>query len=172
MARAVRECIAIEHHERWQCQTIVGNNRGRCPYIGRTLIEDTHVIFGFFANDPSKEARQLGKDVVNVVGMAEQTYRPELLDDIARITRDGIAQIVTLCGDNAHYQARELDRYKTLHRDARRQNSQVGLTAYTLIIINTRATALGELGAPVCVLIEEFLQRWPAKLTDESTLAG
>ena len=130
------------------------------------------MIFGFFANNPSKQARQLGKDVANVVGMAEQTYRPELLGEIARISRDGIAQIVTLCGDNEHYRARELDRYKSLHRDARRQNSQVGLTAYTLIIINTRATALGELGAPVCALIEEFLQRWPAQVTDASTLAG
>ena len=130
------------------------------------------MIFGFFANSPSKEARQLARDVVNIVGMAEQTYRPELLEEIARMTRDGIAQIVNVCGDNAHYRARELDRYKSLHRDARRQNSQTRLTAYTLIIINTRAAALAEVGEPACGLIDAFLQRWPATMTDESTLAG
>ena len=140
----------------------------------KRVADETNMIFGFFAKNPNKEARQLARDVTNIVGMAEQTYRPELLDDIARITRDGIKQMDDLCGDNAMCQARELDRYKILHRDARRQNSQVGLTAYTLIIINTRAAAFGEVGSPVHALIEQFLDRWPTKVESEGegTLAG
>ena len=128
------------------------------------------MIFGFFASNPQKQARQFGKDVTTIVEMAEQTYRPELLVDIARITRDGIEQMTRLYGDDSTLQARELDRYKALHRDARRRNSHVGLTAYTLIIINTRAAALGDEGAPVCAVFEQFLQRWPAQGEPDGTL--
>ena len=130
------------------------------------------MIFGFFAKNPSKEARQLTKDVTKIIEMVEQTYRPELLAEIARITRDGIEQIVTRCGEDASCRARELDRYKSLHREARRQNSQGGLTAYTLIIINLRAAALGEVGLPVVALIEQFLERWPGQVKPVDTLAG
>lgn len=136
------------------------------------------MIFGFFAKKPEKEARELARDVGNIIGMAEQTYRPELLEEIARITRDGLAQIETLCADDSICQARQLDVYKSLHRDARRANAQAGLTAYTLIIINLRARPLGDIGDPVRGPIDEYLQRWPAKAdpdTDsesEGTLAG
>jgi hypothetical protein len=129
------------------------------------------MIFGFFEKNLSKEARQLRKDVASIVGMVESTYRPELLDKIARMTRDGIIKVQNLCGDDATYRAREVDRYKVLHRDARRQNAQGELTAYTLIIINTRALAYGELGAPVCALIDEFLQRWPGEVEAEDVMA-
>ena len=130
------------------------------------------MIFGFFAANPNKEARQLANDAANIIETAEQTYRSELLDEIAQTTRDGISKLLERCADDASCQARELDRYKALHREARRQNSQAALTAYTLLIINTRAAALGEVGAPVCALIEQFIQSRPARAESEDTLAG
>jgi len=130
------------------------------------------MIFGFFTPNPHKEARQLAKDVTSIIDMVEQTYRPELLNEIADTTREGIGHIAERCGDDTTCRTRELDRYKALHRESRRQNLQGGLTAYTLIIINTRATALGEVGAPVCALIEQYLQRWPAQSTSEGTPTG
>ena len=130
------------------------------------------MIFGFFAANPDKEARQLANDAAKIIEMAEQTYRSDLLDEIAQTTADGIRQVLERCADDAICRTRELDRYKSLHREARRQNSQGELTAYTLIIINTRAAALGEVGAPVCAQIEQFIQRRPARTESEDTLAG
>ena len=96
------------------------------------------MIFGFFAKNPQKEVRRLAADVRSIIDMAEQTYRPQLLDEIASITRKEIKRMADRCGDDATCRARELDRYKSLHREARKQNLQGELTAYTLLIINTR----------------------------------
>jgi hypothetical protein len=130
------------------------------------------MIFGFFARNPDKEARQLAKDAASIIDMAETTYRPELLEEIAEITRYGLDSMQRNCADDEVLRARELDRYKSLHREARRQNAQAKLTAYTLIIINTRALAVAQAGTPACDHINEFLQRWPATEEPEGTLLG
>jgi hypothetical protein len=61
-----------------------------------------------------------------------------------------------------HTQSREqmLYRFRQLHADARRRMDQVGLTAYTLLIIQLRASALGEIAAPAVAAIDEFTSRW------------
>lgn len=130
------------------------------------------MIFGFFARDPNKEASQLAKDAASIIDMAETTYRTELLDEIARVTRYGLDNIERNCADDEVLRARELARYKSLHREARRENAQAKLTAYTLIIINTRALAVAQAGTPACEHISAFLQRWPAEEETESTLLG
>jgi hypothetical protein len=137
------------------------------------------VIFGFLKRSPEKQARELNKDAGNIVEMAEQTYRTDLNEQIANLTRDSIEQISSHCGSDQDCQAHEIERYKILHREARRKASQVGLTAYTLIIIHTRSLPLGNLGAPARQAIDEFCQRWPGNpetsgkpTVDEGTLAG
>ena len=130
------------------------------------------MIFGLFAKDPHKEVRRLAADVRSIIDMAEQTYRPQVLDEIANITRKDIKRVAERCGDDATCRARELDRFKSLHREARKQNQQGELTAYTLLIINIRAEDCGELGDPVRASIDQFLQRWPAAPEPQDTLAG
>ena len=88
------------------------------------------------------------------------------------MTRNGIAQMDDLAGDDRVRRETELARYKTLHREARRRHDQTGLTAYTLVIIHTRSLKLGELGAPAREIIEEFLAQWPADGEPEGTLEG
>ena len=130
------------------------------------------MFFGLFRKNPEREARQLHKDARIVVDMARQTYRAQLLIDIARITREGLTQIEELCGDDAAKRAREIDRYQALHREARRQHDQVGLTAYTLVIIHARSLDLSGLGAPARTAIQEFLDEWPADRQQDGTLPG
>jgi hypothetical protein len=125
-----------------------------------------------FFNNPEREVRQLNTDAASVIEMARQTYREELLGEIARLTRDGVAQVHDLCGDNAECIQREVDRYKTLHRESRRQHKQAGLTAYTLVIIHARSIAFGEAGAPARSAIEQFLAEWPSEHHGEGTLPG
>jgi hypothetical protein len=49
---------------------------------------------------------------------------------------------------------------KERHRDARRRRDQIQLTAATLSIIYLRARELGQLGAPVCEIIDNAMERW------------
>ena len=104
------------------------------------------MLFGLFDN-PQREARRLAKDARAVADLARHTYRDSILEEIARLTRDSLAQVADLCGDDAACIAREVDRYKTLHREARRQFNQVGLTAYTFVIIHAESLRLAEAGA-------------------------
>lgn len=129
-------------------------------------------MFGLFRRDTARDARQLNKDAVAVVELARGTYRAEVLREIARITRDGIAQLEDLCGGDAVCRAREIDRYKMLHRESRKQLNQVGLTAYTLVIIHARSLATGDAGAPARAAIADFLSDWPPDREPDGTLPG
>ncbi len=130
------------------------------------------MIMGLFRKDPAREARQLNKDAVAVLDLARGTYRADVLREIARITRDGIAQLEELCAGDENCRAREIDRYKSLHRESRRQFNQVGLTAYTLVIIHGRSLYCGEAGAPARQAIDEFLAEWPDGGERQGTLPG
>ncbi len=124
-------------------------------------------VFGLF-NNPQREAARLSRDAQTVVDMARQTYRAEGNREIALLTRAGIRQISELCGDDASCLEGELDRFKTLHQEAKRQLNQLALTAYTLIIINTRAGMLGQVGAPAIAAVQSFVDDW-AHVDDEGT---
>lgn len=130
------------------------------------------MIFGLFRKNPQGEARRLAKDANAIIDMACGTYRDDILADIARLTRTGLTQIADLAGGDWVRCKRELDRYKVLHREARRQHDQARLTAYTLVIIHTRSLELGELGAPARATIEQFLDEWPSTEAPEGTLEG
>lgn len=130
------------------------------------------MLFGLFKKNPEREARQLARDAQSIVDMARQTYRAELLVDIARITRGGLAQMEEVCGDDRERRAREVSRYQTLHREARRQHDQVGLTAYTLVIIHARSLDVGDPGAPARDTIQDFLAEWPEDRERDATLPG
>ena len=77
------------------------------------------MLFGLFKTTPQREARQLARDADAIVNMARDTYRDSILSDIARLTRNGIAQMDDLAGDDRVRRETELARYKTLHREAR-----------------------------------------------------
>lgn len=130
------------------------------------------MILGLFKPNPEREARRLDRDARTILDMARQTYRPNLLFDIARQTRDGLAQLEELAGDDRDRRARALERVQALHREARRHHNQVGLTAHTLVIIHGRSLELGELGQPARDAIREFLEEWPAEKAEDGMLPG
>jgi len=130
------------------------------------------VVLGLFRPRPEREARRLHKDAVVILDMARHTYRASVLEAIAHQTRDGLAQLRDLAGDDWRRTERELDRFKALHREARRRQDQTGLTAFTLIIIHTRSRRLGTAGEPARAAIDAFLEEWPSPNPPEGTLAG
>jgi hypothetical protein len=129
------------------------------------------MIFGLFSN-PEREARRLAKDARVVADMARQTYRASIQADIARLTREGLAQLAERCGDDGDCVEREVDRYRALHREARRNFNQAGLTAYTFVIIHAQSLRLGAAGEAARAAIDEFLTEWPADREPDATLPG
>ena len=129
-------------------------------------------FFDIFKASPQREARRLNKDAASIIDMARGTYRESVLSEIARLTRDGLAQMADIAGTDPVALAREVDRYKALHREARRQHNQTRLTAYTLVIIHSQGLRYGELTEPTRESIDEFLAEWPEVEPPEGTLAG
>ena len=113
-------------------------------------------MFGWL-NSRSREIRQLNKDAGTIVEMARQTYREPLQRDIAQLTREGIAQVKEICDGDADCLAREIGRFTTLHREARSQHNQVGLTAHTLVIIYLRSLVAGDDCAPAREAIDHYV---------------
>ena len=130
------------------------------------------MLFGLFKPRPERESRRLNKDAADILEMARVTYRDSVLSEIARLTRAGIKQMDELVGDDEVLRTRELDQYKTLHREARRQHSETRLTAYTLVIIYGQGLEFGELTRPTRDAIDEFLAEWPSQEPADGTLVG
>lgn len=130
------------------------------------------MIFNLFKSSPEREARRLNKDAMDILDMARHTYRESILSEIARITREGLKQLEDLAGEDEVQREREIDRYKALHREARRQHNQSKLTAYSLVIIHSSGLRYADLTLPTREAIAEFLDEWPPAEPPEGTLAG
>ena len=128
-------------------------------------------MFGIF-NNPKREARGLLGDARVIIENVSHTYQEQRLREIACQTRDDLAHVEMNCEANIGSLKRELDRHTSLHRDARRSQDPVALTAHTLVIINIRASILGEPGQAVIELIGEFVQTWCEGEPQVAVLAG
>lgn len=116
-------------------------------------------MFGLFSSK-AREIRHLNRDAAVVIENARESYRSELVRDIAILIDDKINEAKTECGDDAVCLNRALDHFRRLHREARRRNEHVGLTAYTLVIIYLRAVLIGPECAPAREAVDGFLDNW------------
>ncbi len=128
-------------------------------------------MFGFF-NNPKREARGLQRDAQVIIDNVSHTYQEQRVREIACQTRDDLAHVEMNCESNIGSLKRELDRHTSLHRDARRRQDSVALTAHTLVIIHIRASILGEPGQAVMELIGEFVETWCKGEPEVAVLAG
>lgn len=115
---------------------------------------------GIFGDKKKRAARQLNLDATAIIEQAEQIYALPRLRIMAETVTDFIerahVQYGTLEIDlkRAHFD------YRGLHKEARRKNDQVGLTAITLVIIYIRAEINGPLANPARAAIEAFTAKW------------
>jgi hypothetical protein len=120
-------------------------------------------VFGILKSlldNPQREARRLNRDAPAIIESATRSMPVGRVREIALMTLEHVnASREHL---DQHTQSREqmLYRFRQLHGDAKRRMDQVGLTAYTLVIIQLRAAALGEIAAPARQAIEEFTDQW------------
>ncbi len=124
------------------------------------------MIFGLF-NSKAREVRHLNRDAPAVIENARESYRSELVRDIAILVHQKIVEVKSNCGEDPACLQRALDHFRRLHREARRRNEHVGLTAYTLIIIYLRAGLIGPECEPARAAIEGFLDDWRHALEED-----
>lgn len=125
-------------------------------------------MFGFF-NRQAREARHLNRDAPQIIEAARQSYRTELVKEIARLTDQRLQEAQTNCAGDSACLERAVTHFRTMHRESRSKLDQVGLTAYSLIIIYLRALIIGEACAPARAAIDAFINEWRHTFEEEDT---
>ena len=118
------------------------------------------MIFSLFGDKTEREAKQLNRDAPVIIAQAEQLYAPARLRTMAKIIEEYIERGYKRYGTEpidlkrAHYD------FRTLHKEARRKNDQVSLSAMTLVIIHIRAEIAGPKADPARAAINAFTATW------------
>ena len=118
------------------------------------------MIFGLFENKTEREAKQLNKDAALIIEQAEQLYAPLRLRQTAKIIAEFIERAHVRYGTDKIDLKRAHFDYRNLHKEARRKNDQVGLSAMTLVIIYLRAEMTGAGADPARAAIDAFIATW------------
>ena len=118
------------------------------------------MIFGLFGDKREREAKQLNRDAPAIIAQAEALYSPARLQTMAETIAKYIERAHKRYGTDpinlrrAHYD------FRNLHKEARRNNDQVGLSAMTLVIIYIRAEITGPKADPARAAINAFTATW------------
>ena len=111
-------------------------------------------------DNPQREARRLNRDAAAIIDSATKSFPIERVRDIAVMTRERLDEAHEHLDKHGESRDLVLDRFLQLHREARRRMDQVGLTAYTLVIIHLRAEAIGQASQPALDAIDAFTGQW------------
>lgn len=111
-------------------------------------------------DNPQREAKRLNRDAAIIVDSAIKSLPVDRVRDTAVSILEHLEEAHAHLENHAESRDQVLYRFRQLHREARRRNDQVALTAYTLVIIQLRAEALGTAGGPALEAIGEFTGHW------------
>lgn len=114
-------------------------------------------MFNLFGNE--RKAKRLKKDALTIIRSDEVAYPPPHRKSCALMVTEYLAAIFSAAAKTKAGPGSPIW-LKEQHRDARRRRDQIQLTAATLSIIYLRARELGQLGAPVCEIINNAIERW------------
>lgn len=117
-------------------------------------------VFGLFGNKTQREVKRLNKDAPNMVDYTNQCFRGERVREIAVETRRHLERAYAVYGTANIDLRRAIAEHETFHREARRNNNQVKLTAYTLSLIYLRAEVQGDPCAQARAAIDDFMEAW------------
>ena len=118
------------------------------------------MIFGFLGEKTEREAKQLNRDAPAIIAQAEALYAPARLRVMAETIVEYIKRAHNRYGTEpidlkrAHYD------FRNLHKETRRKNDQVGLSAMTLVIIYIRAEIAGPKADAARTAINAFTATW------------
>ena len=114
-------------------------------------------MFNLFGNE--RKAKRLKKDALTVIRSDEAAYPSPHLKSCATMVAEYLAAILSVSAKTKAGPGSPIW-LKEQHRDARRRRDQIQLTAATLSIIYLRARELGQIGAPICEIINNAMERW------------
>ncbi len=117
-------------------------------------------MFGLFGNKKEREIKQLNKDARVILDHTRQTFRAEMVRDIANLTVEHLDRARKVFEPNAIGLKRAIVEYERLHREARRGRQDVVLSAFTLVLIYLHAEAQGEACQPARDTIDDFTEEW------------
>ena len=103
--------------------------------------------------------QQLKRDAREIIRRDSAAYTDRHLTTIANVLRTYLAEFESPFQTAAHRREVAM-RLKSRHREARRRNDQVVLSAATLTIIYRRAMEVGETAAPARDEVQAFLDRY------------
>jgi len=118
------------------------------------------MLFAIFGDKNKREGKQLNRDAPLIIEQSKQIYAPSRLCFMAETIMELIERAHVRYGTGeidlkrAHYD------YRGLHKEARRNNDQVGLSAMTLVIIYIRAEIVGPSANPARAAIDAFTSEW------------
>lgn len=111
-------------------------------------------------DSPEREARRLNRDAPRIIEQTTLGYPAARVREVANATAEHLGRIGEHLAEHPGAREDVLARLSELHRDARRRNDQVALTAATLAIIRLRAGPLGEASRPAVEAVDAFVEEW------------
>lgn len=111
-------------------------------------------------DNPEREAKRLNRDAPAIIDSATKSFPVRRVREIALMTLERMDEARGHLEEHTESHDQLLYRFRQLHGDAKRRMDQVGLTAYTLVIIGLRAAALGDIAAPARQAIDDFTSQW------------
>ena len=111
-------------------------------------------------DNPQREAKRLNRDAAVIIDSATKSMTAVRVREIAVMTLEHLNEARAHLDEHSDDLDQLLARFRQQHSEARRRMDQVSLTAYTLVIIYLRASALGEPAARALQTIDEFTGQW------------
>jgi len=114
-------------------------------------------MFGLFGDTTARDVKRLNADAQVIIDHACQTFRPETVVAIARLTGEHLDRAHTVFETDASGRKRAIAEYERLHQEAGRGHQDVPLSAFTLVLIHLRAEAQGDACQPARDIIANFI---------------
>ena len=109
------------------------------------------------------EVRMLNRDSAYIIEDAEQRFPDERLREMANTTRTYLAAAEEQLARENMAIANVLPHFQNLHRTARKERRDMGLSAVTLVIIHLKARKHGDACEPARAAISAFVEHWASE---------
>ncbi len=117
-------------------------------------------MFGLFGDRKERKIKRINKDAQVILDHTHQTFRAEMVRDIALLTTEHLDRASKVFEPDAIGLKRAIVEYERLHQEAGRHHQDVSLSAFTLVLIYLHAEAQGEACQPARDTIDGFIGEW------------
>ncbi len=113
-----------------------------------------------FGDKQERDAKQLNRDAPLIIEHAQNIFADPSMTDIANLAAQHIERAHKIFGTDTIDLKRAVYDYRNLHKAARRNADQRGLSAMTLVIIYLRSELSGPAAMPARQTIDDFISKY------------